>query len=200
MRIFSLEIDKPITIIISLFLSVVLTFFFAYPKYKEFKSFQLQLSQIEAEYNAKYEYYAKVKTVYAELQEKKDNIARLENAIWSENSYGPLMYFFQQKAVENGLVARNLYLTKTAPINSESDIKSISFSLDLLGSYSAFKNFLLALERSARVFDVTNVSFSSSILATTGSALTTISSTGSASQTQSQQTFPFTIEVKTHSY
>jgi Tfp pilus assembly protein PilO len=141
-----MQIDKPITSALLIFLVVVLSFFFVVPKYKEFKAHQLILGEKEAEYNAKYNYYAQVSEVYEELQSRTENLKKIEDALPANSALGDLVYFFSQKSFENGLVAKDLYLMKISAINPESDIKEITFSMDLIGSYAAFKNFLYGLE------------------------------------------------------
>lgn len=200
-----MQIDKPITSALLIFLVVVLSFFFVVPKYKEFKAHQLILGEKEAEYNAKYNYYAQVSEVYEELQSRTENLKKIEDALPANSALGDLVYFFSQKSFENGLVAKDLYLMKISAINPESDIKEITFSMDLIGSYAAFKNFLYGLEKSARLFDVNAFSFS----AANASSISKITTSSTKAKTtgkvttipiSNQQTYPFRLEVKTHSY
>jgi len=193
-----MEIDRPITIAVILFIILLLIFFLVVPKYHQFKDLQQKMGEKQTEFDAKFSYYSEIAKVYEQIMAKKDIVDKIDSAIPSNVSYGPLVYFFQKKGLENGLIVRGLSLTKVSPANPESDIKEIVFSLDLLGGYTAFKSFMSSLEKSARLFEVTNISF--------GSSASSISSTSSSvspktpSLIQILQTYPFKLEVKTYSY
>jgi Tfp pilus assembly protein PilO len=183
-----MEIDRPTAIAIILFVVLVLILYLVIPKFKEFKTVQTELGNIQTEFDAKYAYYAEVNRVYRELENYKDSLDKVETAIPAKASFGPIIYFFQKKSAENGLIIKGLFLTKVSLQNPESDIKEIVFSLDLLGNYRALKNFLYSLEKSARLFEVTNISFASQI-----------PSVGPL-QIPTQQAYSFKLEVKAHSY
>ena len=187
------KINKPILTAIIIFAVVVLTYFLVSPKYNEFKNLQVKIGEKEAEYNGKYEYYAEVNKAYEELKKYDDGIIRIENAVPSESSFGSLVYFFQQKASENGLIAKKIFLAKVSAPDPETGIKEIDFSLNLMGTYSSFKNFIAAMEKSARLFKADNSSFYYS------SGASSLVSSGKA-QPVSQPIYSFTLDVKTQSY
>ncbi|MEK7080314.1 MAG: type 4a pilus biogenesis protein PilO [Patescibacteria group bacterium] len=179
--------DRPITIAVILFIILLLIFFLVAPKYHLFKEFQQKIGEEQAAYDAKFAYYSEIDNVYQQIQAKKDIVDKIGSAIPSNVAYGPLVYFFQKKAMENGMIVRGLFLTKAAPVNPDSALKEIGFSLDVLGSYSALKSFMASLEKSSRLFEVANISFGSS-------------GVSSAGQLQALQIYPFKLEVKTYSY
>ena len=182
-----MTIDRPITIAVTLFIILLLIFFLVVPKYHQFKELQQKIGEQQSAYDAKFAYYSEVAKVYDQLQAKKDIVDKIDSAIPSNIAYGPLVYFFQKKAMENGMIVRGLFLSKAAPINPESNLKEIGFSLDVLGSYSALKSFMASLEKSSRLFEITNISFGSSGVSVAG-------------QLQILQIYPFKLEVKTFSY
>jgi len=182
-----MTVDRPITIAVTLFIILLLIFFLVVPKYHQFKELQQKIGEEQAAFDAKFAYYSEVAKVYEQLQAKKDIVDKIDSAIPSNVAYGPLVYFFQKKAMENGMIARGLFLTKSGPVNPDSDLKEIGFSLDVLGSYSALKSFLASLEKSSRLFEVANISFGSSGVSAAG-------------QSQTLQIYSFRLEVKTYSY
>lgn len=186
-----MQIDRPIAIAVTLFVILLLIFFLISPKYQTFKDLQIKLGEKKAEFNAKYAYFAEIAKVYYELQSRKDNIKKIDDALPVDSSYGRLVYFFQKKAMENGLIIKSLFLSKSSPVSQESDLKEIVFSLDAMGSYSALNNFMVSLEKSSRLFEITSISFGSDV---SGLVAETIA------QFQIQQTYQFKLEVKTHSY
>jgi len=196
-----MDFDRPIAIALILFTIVLLIFFLVVPKYNQFKVLQQTLGEKQAAYDAKFAYYSEIGTIYAKLVEKKEIVEKIDNAIPSEMSYGPLVYFFQKKALENGLIVKGLFLTKAAPINPDSELREIVFSMNLLGEYTALKSFMASLERSARLFDTNNISFGTMVAPVTP-ASSSSSKTPAKSPVQIQiiQTYPFQLEIKTYSY
>ena len=188
-----MKVDRPIIIAIIIFIIILLMYFFVVPKYYEFKDFQVKLGKVEAEYNAKFAYFSEVSKIFRELEDRKESLEKIENAIPSEPQLADLVYFFQQKGTASGLIVKNILLTKISPITSESNIKEVVFSLEVLGNYQSLKNFLSSLESSSRLFEVGNVSFGSQ-------TLNKSQSTPTPQLLLVQQVYSFKLEVKTHSY
>ncbi|OGZ90869.1 MAG: hypothetical protein A2510_03795 [Candidatus Staskawiczbacteria bacterium RIFOXYD12_FULL_37_10] len=70
-------------------------------------------------------------------------------------------------------------------------MNEIGFSLNMTGSYSSLENFIVSLEKSARLFEVKNISFGASA-ASQGAE--------QSQQFQMQEIYNFNLEVLTHSY
>ncbi|MEK7541132.1 MAG: type 4a pilus biogenesis protein PilO [Patescibacteria group bacterium] len=188
-----MKVDRPIAISVIIFIIVLLIYFFVAPKYIEFKDLQIKLGKAEAEYNGKFAYYSEISQIFTKLEDNKESLEKIENAIPSKPQLADLVYFFQQKGVESGLIVKDILLTKISPATSESNIKEIVFSLDALGSYQSFKNFLSSLESSSRLFEVGNISFGLQIASQSPPKTPTV-------QLMAQQTFSFQLEIKTQSY
>jgi len=95
---------------------------------------------------------------------------------------GRLVYSLQKYASESGLIVRDMAVSKAASRNNQAlsnNVKEIIFSMDLMGNYSSLGNFIVSLEKSSRIFDITNISFSSAQGSTLGN---------------------FSVQVKTYSY
>jgi len=137
-------------------------------------------------------------------------VEKIDSAIPSSVSYGPLVYFFQKKAAESGLVVQSLSLTKSSFINADSNLKEINFSINLLGQYSALKNFLASVEKSARLFEIIGINFrnsqspgtlgSSSLLSSSSSSVGVKRTGQPPPAIKIIQTYPFQLLVKTYSY
>ncbi len=187
-----MEVDRPIAIAFSLFLTLIIVIFFVAPRYNDFKDSQLRLGKIEAEYNSKNDYYTKVDKAFRDLQAKSDALTKVDNALPEKPSIADLIYFFQKKGEENGLVVKDLFLSKFSAQTQDSKIKEIVFSLDLLGSYASLKGFLSNLESSARIFEENSISLNLTLQG------------GAKAKSQptplEEQTYTFKLEVKTHSY
>ncbi|MDP2741117.1 MAG: hypothetical protein Q8O66_00295 [bacterium] len=186
--------DRPIAIATILFIILLLMFFLVVPEYNTFKGLQIELGEKKAEFNAKYEYFSEITRVFDELKNYKNGLEKVNDALPSSPSFGRLAYFFQKKSKENGLIIKDLFLAKYSFDDPGGKVKEIVFSLNTSGSYSALKNFIFSLEKSARLFEITSISFSSApstILETPITKLT---------QFQIQQIYSFKIEISARSY
>lgn len=194
-----MAIDRPITIAIIIFIIILLMYFFAVPKYYEFRDLQVKLSKAEAEYNGKFAYYSEVSKVFRELEDRKESLDKIENAIPPKPQLADLIYFLQQKSSESGLIVKNILLTKISSVTSESSIKEIIFSLDSLGNYQSLKNFLSLIEGSSRLFEVDNISFGSQVINQSSQKSPIVQSLPTQTSLL-QETYSFRLEIKTHSY
>lgn len=177
-----MQIDRPIVIALTIFIIILLVFFLVVPEYKIFKSLQTDLAEKTAEFRAEFDYYAAVAKTYDDLQGRQDDIKKIDDALPQDSNLGKLVYFLQETAKENGLMVKNLFLSKSSQassaVNNSNSIKDMVFSMDLSGDYASLENFLVALENSSRIFEVTNISFGSS----------------------ASQAYSFSLQIKTYSY
>lgn len=177
-----MTIDRPITIALIFFGILLLVFFLVAPEYKAFKNLQTDLGIKTAEYNAEFDYYAEVARIYAELKARGEEVQKIDDALPKNPDLGPVIYYLQQTAKKNGLTVKNLFLSKSSTNSSgqavSGNVKDIAFSMDLSGGYASLEGFLLALERSARIFEVNSISFGS----------------------QNRPPYSFNLQIKTFSY
>lgn len=164
----------------------LLVYFLVFPKYHEFKSLQTIVGSKQAEFNAKYAYYAEVNKVFNELSKRKDSLDKIAKALPDNISLAPIVYFLQKKGNESGLIIKNLFFTKASYSSQANPIREIVFSMNVIGGYPALKSLLAGLERSASLFEVNSVSFNSPL--------------SSKATNQQAQSYSFTLEVSTHSY
>jgi len=188
-----MTIDRPIAIALILFVVLLLVFFLVVPEYKKFAELQIDLGEKTAEYNAEFEYYNAITKVYEELQSRKDDIKKVDDALPTDPDLGKIIYYVQKTAAENGMVMKDLFLSKSSLVRMQrgGEMKEITFSLDLVGDYASLEKFLIASEKAARLFEVTNISFGSA-------TQTALQST--QSQFEIEQTYNFNMQIKTHSY
>ncbi len=188
-----MQIDRPITIAVALFIIILMIFFLVAPEYKAFGKLQTDLAQKNAEYNAEFEYYNAIANTYANLQSRKAEIQKIDDALPQDSNLGGLVYAVQKMATENGIILKSLFLSKSALSSAQDSsngaIKDLFFSINLVGDYASLEKFIIALEKSSRIFEVTNISFGS------GSSLASLNP-----QPQTQQMYNFSLQVKTHSY
>jgi|SRR3989344_2403417 len=185
-----MRLDKPLATGIIFLLIFLIGFFFVLPKYKQFKSVQLSFEEIKADFNAKYEYYANISDIYQKIQERKDDFSKIDDALPDSPNLGKLSYYFQTESKKSGLLLKDLTLSKLSSKENNAPAE-IVFSLNLFGDYSSMMNFMISMEKSAKLFDVISISFKSS-----DSQLGAVS----GDKLKSKGMFDFMLQVKTNSY
>ena len=186
-----MQINRPISIIVIIFIVLLLAFFFVLPQYEAFVSLQKELGGKMADQKTESDYYNTITKAYNTLQIHKDDLQKIDDALPASPDVGGVIYFLQQTAASNSLSVKSLFLSKSSvvgtQIKSANTIKDIIFSISLSGDYPSLEKFIVSLERSARLFEVTSISFGSSTQA-------------SQSQLQTQQPLNFNLQINTHSY
>ena len=203
-----MTIDRPITIAVMIFIIILLVFFLVMPEYNTFISLQTQLGEKQAEYDAEVAYYGAIGATYSGLHSdtRQADIQKINDALPTDPDLGKIMYFLQNAALGNGMMIKDLFLSKTSQNATQNTagtkIKDIVFSMDLLGNYSSLEQFMISLEQSSRVFEITSISFGSATPVSSSSASASSAGSSSSAQTQfqTQQTYSFNLQIKTNSY
>lgn len=199
-----MQVNRPIFISVFFFITILLVIFFVMPEYKNFKSLQADLIQKTAELNAEGNYYDAITKTYLDLQNHKSDLQKVDSALPTDPSIGGIIYFLQGNATQNGLTVNNLFLSQPALNNAQgnptSNIKSIVFLMSLSGDYPSLEQFIISLEQSARLFEITSISFGSPAQTTSGSYQNQTQAAPLQSQFQAQQPTNFNLQITTHSY
>lgn len=193
-----MEVNRPVATVILLIINAVLIFLFVWPEYNRASALELKLREKQAAYNGQSIYYANIAKTLSEIDSRSDVLSKVESALPDEFVLAPLLYFFQKKGTENGLAVKTVIFSRVDPASGnrvtttslakEKEMKDIVLTLDVSGNYQGLKNFLASIERSARIFEVRNISFNAADLAP-----------GSIAQGQ-VKTYNFKLEIVTHSY
>ena len=166
-------------IIICLALSIFLGVLFLLPKYQNLKNLQLQVENKETEVRYRNEYFQNLRSLAGKLEEFKEDVAKIDAALPSDPSLPAFYNFLQKTTSENGLILKNIGVFSASPMASNPSIKIISIPFGASGSYASLKNFLGAIEKSARIVEANGISFSAP---------------------QKEELFNFSLKIQTHSY
>jgi len=153
--------NRAITIAICFFLTFILGLSFLRPKYQDLKSLQKKVEEKRVELQSKEEYFLNLSNIAEELKKYQDQLFKIDSALPPDPSIPALTNFLQKKISQSGLVLNEVSLVSITPFEDLPGIQKIHLDLRVLGSYSSFKNFLLTLEKSARLIEVENIAFSS---------------------------------------
>lgn len=148
-------------IVISLVIVLILGVLVIWPKYQEFVGLgdRVEAKKSELQYNE--EYFQELEEIKEKLEEKEEEVAKIDSALPQERSLPPLFDFIQEISSESGLIFKNLSPFAATYLEESPAIRETRFTVTLSGSYSSFKSFLAALEKSARMIEAENISFSS---------------------------------------
>lgn len=198
-----MEINKPITTIIILIITLLLVFLFLVPKYQESRDLKTTFAKKQAEYSGKSAYFAEISKIIEDIDGRKYILEKIDSALPSKFSFAQLIYFLQKKGAEAGIVNKSIIFSQVSPasleqnssvtFNRELNAKepnNITITLDLSGSYQAFKKFLSSLEKSSRLFEVESISFTSA----------SKSSKESVKSQNQLPTYNFKLVITTHTY
>ncbi|MBZ9571757.1 type 4a pilus biogenesis protein PilO [Patescibacteria group bacterium] len=181
-----------ITAIICLFLTLILGFFIIWPKYQDLRDLKLEIKTRETELNYREEYFSDLNKISEELKKYEAELSKINDALPDDPSLPSLLNFLEKASSQNGLVFKKLGSFSTVSLKkptrtatpseqqplSPSEIKETRLGFEVSGSYSALKNFLSTLEKSARLIEIETISFSF----------------------EEGEIFSFALEIKTFSY
>jgi len=144
------------------------------PKYQELSRLNLEIKHKKTEFQYIEEHFSEIHKLLEELENYKDKLEKVNFAFPSDDSLTlvSLLRFLVNTSSQTGLIFKELNSysisvpkTTSGKVSDSGDslssrIKTISLSFEVSGSYSAFKNFLKTLERSAKIIEVEKTSFS----------------------------------------
>jgi len=164
----------------ALVLVVILIIFLLWPKYQGLRELSLIIQKKETELQSKRDYFAQLRKISQRLIEYKESLSRVDSALPEEPSLPSLFDYFQKTSSQTGLLLEDIVFGGVKDREKGSKIKEIYISLILSGSYSDFKNFLFAIEKSAKLIEVEKIMFST--------------------PKESGEPFSFGVNIKTYSY
>lgn len=182
-----MEVDRAITIVILLFVTLILIFYLDLPKYNAFQDILTEVGKKDAEFKGKNAYYIEVTSVYKELELYEDSLKKMETALPEKFALSPLINLIYKEATGNGIIIQRIGTGKIASASSGvASTSEISITLNIIGEYLALEKFLSALEDSARLIEGETVSFSVEI--------------PTKEKPQPSKVYPVNLEIKVHSY
>jgi len=162
-----------LTSIILLFLTLIFGLFLLWPQYQKLKDLQIEIRTTENQIENQENYISHLIELSEKLKKYQLEISRINQALPSKPDLPSLFHFLQKVSSQNGLVFKGLGdFSIILPRKPEEmalleempkifpEFKEISLDFELSGSYSALKNFLSTLEKSARFILVEFLSFS----------------------------------------
>ena len=150
-----------LTTAVSFLIVIAAAVFVLWPGFQELKAVRADIERGGGELQSQREYLQMLDEIKAELEENKEEIAKVNTTLPVNSSLPSLFNFLQKTSSESGLI-----LTEISPFTISSskefaNLKEAIFSVEVSGSYSSLKNFISTLEKSARLIEVESISLSS---------------------------------------
>lgn len=160
---FLTDLIKPtLTIsVVSCLIVAIMVALILWPRFEEFKTTQRDVEGKKAELQMREEYTSELNKIKGELEQYSSEVSKTRSALPTDPSLPSLFNFLQQSSSKSGLVLKTINPFSISDSKNLPNLRETTFGLEVAGSYSAFKNFLSTLEKSARMIEVENISFSS---------------------------------------
>lgn len=130
------------------------------PRLKSYIAQKAELTIKQAELDDKAAYFQKIDEALAKIKDNQENFDKISSAMPVEFLAPEIFDYLQREAVNNGLLLKSVSAGPQNVSKVNVKIKENTITLSLFGSYSAIKNFLSALNRSARMLETQSIKFS----------------------------------------
>jgi len=169
-----------------------------WPNYQKFRNISGQAKSIQSALEQRERYFLQLSQIFKNLQSDVATLQKFDQALPNEFDPDRLIYFLSLAGKNSGMILNEIEgLSAVLPQgeanlpeqDKQFQLKEITFSAKLTGSYESFKNFLREIESSARLFQVERISI-----------LPGFSSENVAQQSLAPQTLKFDVSLKVYSY
>lgn len=164
------------TIIACFLVAILFGAFIISPKYREYSDTNLKIKIKNIDIDNQQKYFSQIKDVSEKLKNYSEELKKINYALPKEPSLPEVLEFLTQASSQNGMTFKKL--TSSAVISpktaakvsgssptSESEtspkLKEISVEFEVSGDYTSLKNFIITLEKNARLVEIESISFSS---------------------------------------
>ncbi len=140
-------------------IGLVLLFTFALSKYQDYQIYRSELLQRQAELTSRQEYFKNLDYLQAELKKYEPELVKINSSLPSDPSAPALLDFFQKTASQNGLVFKSIEFNQTSLVSERPYLLKKEIAIIVDSPYSAFRKFILDIEKSSRLIQLESLSF-----------------------------------------
>lgn len=138
--------------------ALAIVFWVLLPLFNNFQAALELKKQNENNLNDRIKLTANIERLIGQYNGQTDNLASFDKTITESQKIPELLVNLEALASENGLIFSSVDF-KPKDLKAVG-VKTLIMEIKVKGSYPAFKNYLEAIEKSLRIFDVASVSFS----------------------------------------
>lgn len=132
------------------------------PRYQYLETLKVQIAEKESELASREEYFSELRSLSKELDKYSEEFSKINFALPSSPNFSSLFEFLQNTCSGNRLILKKIGLFTTSPSKLGEKIKESQVGVEVSGTFQDFMSFLSTVETSARLVEVSNISFTSS--------------------------------------
>ncbi len=143
-----------VSYIVSLSLSTLL------PQYRKIKELQKELANKELILETREQYVGQLEESSRKIDEHEEELVKMDYAMPSNPDTSYILEFLNEAVFETGMIFRDIKdLSRTVDRGEESPARQVEVSFRLTGTYDSFLDFLDKVEKTARLIEITSISF-----------------------------------------
>ncbi len=146
--------------IVGVLLSLLLVFVLVIPSYKDFQALDQKVAEKQRVLESQREYFEQLQNINDRLEGTEESFEKIDSAIPEGRDLANLMNYFQKSASRSGVIISSVSPALVGSTASKK-VHASQINLVLAGQYPDFKQFLSIIEKSARLIEIENISFSS---------------------------------------
>lgn len=156
------RLNLPIVIVVLLIFVIIIGTVFVWPRYQKLKILGNMAEERRVELRNQEDYMKNLTGMAEELKKYETSLPKIDSALPDTTSLPALLDFLQKASSQSGLILKGMGSISVTPNKTIPNVKETKLSLVVDGSYSSFKDFLQIIEKTARLIEVENISFSAS--------------------------------------
>lgn len=154
--------NKSFAIPILFFISLLVIVYLILPVFFDFSNLKEELEMREKEALAIENYYKDIHDNFNKLKEHQENLEKINSALPADPFMPSLFNYLQKASTENGVFLKgvNLDVISRKTATGEETIGKVQeeyVSVQLVGFYDGFENFLKSIEKSSRLIEIEEV-------------------------------------------
>jgi Tfp pilus assembly protein PilO len=132
----------------------------AMPKFQSMNTIQGEVERAEIQLASKTDYFNHIKKLFASLENYEEPLSKVDTALPDNPLLPSTFNLIQEAASQSGLIVEQVSASDIPQELAKSkDKKEMKITLSLMGSYPSFKQFLVEIEKSSRLFKAETISF-----------------------------------------
>ncbi len=131
-----------------------------WPAFQDYRSALADKSDKQEQLKQREQYFDKLSRVADRLQDDKAALAKIDSALPDKPDTDRVIHFLSSTAEDRGVILNEIANIAVAEGSDENnELRRLSVTARLAGNYPAFKDFISAVEGSARLIEVSKISF-----------------------------------------
>jgi Tfp pilus assembly protein PilO len=145
------------------FCLLILGNFVLLPRYRSLNLLNAEVAAKELELSSKEEYVSQLESLSRILEKHPEELSKIDFALPLEPNLPSLFEFLQGICSDKRLVLKRIGAFAIVPVGKDTGLKRTRVGFEVSGTFDALMDFLSVLEKSARLIEVSQISFRSEV-------------------------------------